>query len=76
MKTNKITRLSLGLILALSLCLGFAPAAAAEAEAVPQQSVTALHSDVTLMLYDQTIQLEAYNIGGSNYFRLRDLAYL
>jgi hypothetical protein len=64
------------LCLALSFSLAAANAPAAGALPEPAPSVTAVPSDVTLTLDGKPVQLDAYQIGGSNYFKLRDLAYI
>lgn len=40
----------------------------------PAQSVTALPTSSKVMVNGQEVAFEAYNIGGNNYFKLRDLA--
>ena len=63
-KTRKLPALLLCVALALSLLP--APARAADAVLSPQN----------LMVDGKPIECEKYNIGGSNYFKLRDLAYV
>jgi hypothetical protein len=58
----------------ITLCLfsAFIPAAAESVE--PAVSVTASRSPATLAVDGNLVACEAYNIGGYNYFRIRDLA--
>ncbi len=66
---KKILSLILTLVLLASLCILPASAAAAPAETVDPVQVT--------LLVDGSVQrLWAYNIGGNNYFKLRDMANL
>lgn len=42
---------------------------------VPAQAVTAKTPDVRVLIDGEEVRLRAYNIGGANYFKLRDLAF-
>ena len=74
-------------ILALIMALTTAPAVPVHAASLPrllppipsapvqnEAAVPATATDVTLTIGDDTVTLRAYNIGGDNFFRLRDVA--
>jgi hypothetical protein len=67
----KKTRAAISLLLVLSFSLLFS--AFASAAAAPA-SVTATPTSSTVYVNDTAVTFQAYNIGGSNYFKLRDLA--
>ena len=62
---------TLSIALALIIILGLSSFAAPEASAALVATPTAS----TVMVNGSTVAFDAYNIGGSNYFKLRDLAY-
>lgn len=51
-----------------------APAAEPAPAATPAKSVTAAASASKVLVNGKQVSFEAYNIGGSNYFKLRDIA--
>lgn len=48
---------------------------APEAPAAPAEPVTATPTSATILVDGRNLPFEAYNIGGANYFKLRDLAF-
>jgi hypothetical protein len=75
MKKKQRFSFFLCLVLILSLSTAATPAAGAQSEP-SYETITATPSDVILTLDGDEVALTAYNIGGNNYFRLRDLAYI
>ena len=67
MKTGKIAKLS-ALVLAIVMLLMVGVSASAS------DSVYAKYTSSTVMINGNVVAFEAYNIGGNNYFKLRDLA--
>ena len=69
MKTRKIMAAALAIAMAFSLC---SFSASADSSQLPK--VTAMQQ--TIVIDGKTVEAEAYNIDGDNYFKLRDIAYL
>lgn len=67
-KTTKLFSAVLALILALALAASAFAAAPDFQQAVP--------SPQTIIFNGETVEMEVYNIDGSNYFKLRDIAML